>query len=222
LSNGRFLILALVLVLGIAASVLLGKLGKPFAAVGYRDLKIPFEEFPRQVGRWVRSEDDPLSPRELEILGQDRYLRRVYEAEDGAAVRLFVCYYGNKDRGLEAIFHNPTICLPAAGFKWVESERRRVTLRDAAMDFDVSIDRFRNTTGDVLILNFFILDGDVMEQSPRNEPFRLALEKFKPSTDPGYFVQVQVVPLATAKGEKARETAVSFVEEAMSYIFRHF
>ena len=221
MSNGRFLTLAFVLVLGIVASVAVGQLGHPFASTGYRALKLPLTEFPRGVGRWTTSEDDPLTRREQKILGQDRYLRRVYRAEDGGAVRFFICYYGNKQRGLDSIFHNPTICLPAAGWEWVGSERRDIRLPDAAREFTVSIDSFRSDASEILILNFFIVDDEVLEQTPRNTPFKLALEKFKPSADPGYFVQVQVLPLADA-GEAARAAAVEFLEAAGRHIFLHF
>jgi EpsI family protein len=221
LSNRRFLILSCILVLGIGASFVIGKLGSPFSSAGFRELRIPFSEFPRQVGRWVRSEEEPLSPREQEILAQDHYMRRIYSSEDGEAVRFFVCYYGNKERGLGAIYHNPTICLPAAGWSLVDSDRRRISLRAAAREFDVSIDRFRKVSRELFILNFVILDGDVLAQSPRNEPSRLAWEKAVPSAGPGYFVRVEVVPLSM-DGASAREAAVSFIEEAGSYIFRHF
>jgi EpsI family protein len=221
LSKGRFLILIAVLLCGIGLSFLLGKLGNPFVSAATRDLKIPFAEFPRKLEGW-QGEDRPLKAKEIKIAGMDRYLRRLYRHRDGRAVVLYLSYYGNKARGMEAIYHNPTICFPSAGWEAVRATRREIRLVDVAKKFDVSMDTFKKGGSQLVVLNFFIVDGEVLEESPRNKPFWLALDKLRFSTDPGYFVQVQVVVQSQGDLEITEATAADFLAGAGRYIFLHF
>ena len=221
MTNRRFYILAGVLVFGVAVSTVFGKLGNPFMAAETRDLKMAFAEYPLTIGEW-KGEDRVITEKEASIAGMDEYLLRTYRHPDGRVVSFYLCYYGNKLRGMESIYHNPTICFPAAGYKIASSRRQRVKLLDAARQFEVSLDRFRKSGSELLVLNFFVVDGEILEKTPRNKPFYLALEKLKLSSDPGYFAQVQVIAQSRGDGEDPAATAVEFLEEAGRYIFFHF
>jgi len=222
MSNRRFLVLVAILVTGIGLSLAFGRLGHPFTSAEFRDLKLPFSEFPARIGAW-RGTTHRLSANVRKIAGMDRYLLRRYADEEGErAVQLYLAYYGNKDRGMRAMYHNPTICLPASGWEWTESQTRKVTLVDAGLEFDVSLDRFRLAGRKRVILNFSVVNGRVIDKPIRNEPLEIAAEKFRLSTDPGYFVQVQVVPLRWPDGENAGRVAVEFLEEAGRFVFLHF
>lgn len=221
MSSGRFLALVVLLAIGIALSLLVGKLGDPLISAETRDLKIPFSEFPRTLGEWT-GKDRALSAKEVSIAGMDSYLRRVYVNPDGRSAVLYLCYYGNKARGMEAIYHNPTICFPSAGFELTRTGRRSIRLVDIARKFNVSLDHFRKSGKQLVVLNFFIVDGEVLEESPRNKPFWLALDKLEFSTDPGYFAQVQVVVMSNGDVSDTEETAAELLTEAGRYIFLHF
>lgn len=221
MTNRRFYILAGVLLLGVAASAMLGSLDHPFTAGETRHLKLAFSQYPLSIGQW-KGEDRALSEREVSIAGMDEYLLRTYRHADGRVVSFYLCYYGNKLRGMESIYHSPTICFPAAGYEIASSERRRVKLLDAARQFEVSLDRFRKSGSELLVLNFFVIDGEILEKTPRNKPFYLALEKLKLSEDPGYFVQVQVIAPFRGGGDDPTATAIAFLEEAGRHIFVHF
>jgi EpsI family protein len=222
MSNRRFFILVAVLVVGIGLSFAFGRLGHPLTSAAFRDLKLPFAEFPLEIGTW-KGTTHRLSNNVRKIAGMDRYLLRQYVDEaSGRAVQLYLSYYGNKDRGMRAIYHNPTICLPASGWEWADSQTRTVTLVDAGLQFEVSLDRFRLSGRERVILNFSIVNGRVIDKPIRNEPLEIAAEKFRISTEPGYFVQAQVVPLRWPEGENAGRVALEFLEEAGRYVFLHF
>ena len=221
MTKRRFLVLAGVLVAGIVASLTFGRLDDPFGSVGYRKLRMPFSKFPTKVGDWT-GEDRPLDETARGIARMDRYLRREYRATDGRGVMLYLAYYGNKRKGLRTIYHNPTVCFPAAGWEWVGSEQKRITPLKTAEPFDVSLDTFRRGARQLTVLNFFVIDGKILEKSPRNKPFHLALEKFVPSSGPGYFAQAQILCSPVRPGEDAGRTAVEFLEEAGHLIFLHF
>ncbi len=223
MSRTRYAILVAMLAAGAVASAAFGRLGNPFAAAGFRDLRIPLSEFPREVRSW-RGADRPLDARTVELTGLDRYLRREYVHEDGARALFFVAYFGNKDRGLASIYHNPTVCLPSAGYEWTGSDRRSVTLRDEALEFSVSLDTFRRAAGEeLLILSFFVVDERrVLAQSPRNDPFWLGLEKVVPTFEPGYLAQIQIVT-GVPGGDRGRasDLALRFLAEVGGRVFRH-
>lgn len=221
MSNRRFLVLSSLLAAGIVASLAIGTLGNPFVSAGYRPLKLPFSAFPKKLGEWTGT-DDPLTEREMEIAGMDEYLRRQYRAPDGRSVMLYAAYYGNKARGMQAIYHNPTICFPAAGWKWAGSDQRTITLTDAARQFDVSLDTFRKPGEEIVVLNFFIVNGEVLEKPPRNKPFWIGLEKLSLSNDPGYFVQAQVVTVNRSDGADGKKLAMDFLARAGRPLFLHF
>ena len=221
MSTGRFVILVLLLVAGIVLSLVLGRLGDPLVSAETRDLKIPFSEFPVTIGAW-KGKDRPLSPKEISIAGMDSYLRRVYSNSDGRTAVLYLCYYGNKARGMESIYHNPTICFPSAGWELTRTGRRSIRLNDIAKKFNVSLDHFRKSGSRLVVLNFFVVDGEVLEDSPRNKPFWLALDKLRFSSDPGYFAQIQVVVMSRGDVEETEQTAADLLEESGRYIFHHF
>ena len=221
MSTGRFLVLLLVLAAGIALSLLVGKLGDPLLSARTRNLQIPFPEFPARLESWT-GRDRPLSPREVSIAGMDTYLRRIYTNRDGRSAVLYLCYYGNKARGMEAIYHNPTICFPSAGWELMRVGRRTIRLTDVARKFGVSLDHFTKSGKHLVVLNFFVVDGEVLEESPRNKPFWLALDKLRFSSDPGYFAQIQVVVMSEGDMRDAEDTAAELLEVAGRYIFLHF
>ena len=104
----------------------------------------------------------------------------------------------------------------------METRSRQVRLTDAARKLEVSLDHFGKSGQGLVVLNFFVLDGTVLEKSPRDKPFYLAFEKLRFSTDPGYFAQVQIVVEIRGEPDEAEDTAIELLEEAAHYIFLHF
>jgi hypothetical protein len=109
-----------------------------------------------------------------------------------------------------------------AGFTHTRSERRQVILKETAREFEVSLDHFRLRSNRLVVLNFFVVNGEILERAPRNKPFWMALDKLKVSTGPGYFAQVQVVVESGEDAASAGRAALGFLSEADHYIFRHF
>jgi hypothetical protein len=72
------------------------------------------------------------------------------------------------------------------------------------------------------VVNFCIIDGEVLDGPPRNKPFSIAREKLSLSREAGYYATVQVVPVPRRGGRPAREIALAFLEAAAPRLFRHF
>lgn len=84
-----------------------------------------FDAFPMTLGAWRAQNDPPLEDDILKVLGVDDYLSRIYYRPDGAAVGLFMGFYGSQRQG--DTIHSPLNCLPGAGWEPVEQGRLQIT-----------------------------------------------------------------------------------------------
>jgi hypothetical protein len=213
-------ILTGVLAAGIAASFVFGRMWRPFASTEFRDLLRPLPDFPRTLEDFV-GEDVPLGERVREKAGMDRWLRREYRSRDAGSLIFYVAYYGNRDRGLETIYHNPTVCYPAAGFTPGVSEIVSITGGSDGEPIEVDLTVYRSPGGtELLVGSFFILDEKrVSARPPRNEVVTLGFEKLRPSLTPGYFVQVQVVAAVERDLPVTRAVVRRFLAAALPFLF---
>jgi EpsI family protein len=160
------------------------------------------DAIPRELGDW-RGVDDPMSDEVVRTTKVDDYVRRRYRSRDGAELLLYVAYHGNKERGMQTYYHNATICFPSQGWR-LESERTGTeTLHDAAKEVPVCRYVFSKDAMRISAMTFFKVDGDLLDQSPRNKPFWMLLDRATPQLDdsPGTFVQVQLLTTVGAGGE---------------------
>jgi EpsI family protein len=205
------------------ASLVFGRMWRPFASTGYRDLRLAFALFPREVGGFTGT-DQALGDRVAELAGMDRWLRREYRAADGGHLIFYVAYYGNRDRGLQTIYHNPTVCYPAAGYAPGESRVASIPGGAEGPEVPVDLTVYRSSTGsELLVGSFFVLDEKrASARPPRNEVVALGFEKLRPSVTPGYFVQVQVVAAVRRSLPEATAMVMRFLTAAVPPLFEHF
>lgn len=222
MTNTRFLVVALLLLFGILVSVVFGKLGHPFASTAYRAPKAPLQEFPTAIGGWKGTDED-LGDRVQEIAGMDQHLNRIYEGPDGKRALLYIAYYGNRQRGLRTIYHNPTVCLPSSGWTELGARKDSVKLESGPHpEIGVTIHGFEQRGLQVAILSFYIVDGKLLDGPPRNRPDELAVQKLTMSFDPGYYVKVNVIAVGERRFDLGRQVCLDFLKAAGPYIFRHF
>lgn len=81
----------------------------------------PLETFPLQLAVWQGEEGPSVEPEVARVLGADDYLNRTYADPSGAAVALWVAFYGSQRQG-DAI-HSPLNCLPGTGWTPVAHSR---------------------------------------------------------------------------------------------------
>ena len=92
-----------------------------------RVIRTAFETFPMNVGPWRAVVDPPIDEDVLKVLGVDDYLSRIYYKADGAAVGLYMGFYGSQRQG--DTIHSPLNCLPGAG--WEPVKDGRLTIENA-------------------------------------------------------------------------------------------
>jgi EpsI family protein len=91
--------------------------------------RLPFGEFPLQLSAWRGVEGPPVEEDVAKVLGADDYVNRVYVDPQGAAVGLWVAFYGSQRQG-DAI-HSPLNCLPGTGWTPVAHTRPMVQAGDS-------------------------------------------------------------------------------------------
>lgn len=160
------------------------------------------ESIPRDFAGW-HGTDDPMSEEIVRTTRVDDYVRRRYRSNDGAELLLYVAYHGNKERGMQTYYHNATVCFPSQGWT-IESEKTGTeTLHDAAKEVPVCRYVFAKDGLRLSVMTFFKVDHDLLDQSPRNKPFWMLLDRAVPQLDdsPGTFVQVQLLTTVGPSGE---------------------
>jgi len=101
--------------------------------------RMSFDAFPMTLQDWRATVDPPLSEDILKVLGVDDYLSRVYYRADGAAVGLYMGFYGSQRQG--DTIHSPLNCLPGAGWEPVKEGRLTINNVDGA-GRDVTVNRY--------------------------------------------------------------------------------
>jgi EpsI family protein len=159
---------------------------------------------PLDLAGW-KGVDEPIDEAVIRITKIDDHVRRRYRAADGAAVMLYVGYHGNKQRGMDTLYHNPTICFPAQGWKPVGERTGIETLPRSAREIPVCRYVFARADTRASVLTFFKVGGELLDQSPRNKWFWTLVDRATPQLDdsPGTFVQVQVLTEIGRDGEAA-------------------
>ena len=104
---------------------------------------------------------------------------------------------------MQTYYHNATVCFPSQGWT-VESERPgSETSPELAREIPVCRYVFAKDGTRLSVMTFFEVDGEPLDQSPRNKPFWLLLDRATPqlSDRPGTFVQVQIIVSVPAQGD---------------------
>lgn len=101
--------------------------------------RLLFKQFPMTIESWRAVEDPPIEEDVLKVLGVDDYLSRAYYKSDGAAVGLYIGFYGSQRQG--DTIHSPLNCLPGAGWEPVSQGRLRIA-DVGAPGHDMEVNRF--------------------------------------------------------------------------------
>ena len=162
------------------------------------------DAIPASLGGWTGT-DEPLSEAAIRTTQVDDHVRRRYASDGGGEVLLYVAYHGNKERGMQTWYHNPTVCFPSQGWTLESEHTATETLPDSARPVPVCRYVFGKPGLRLSVLTFFQVGGELLDQSPRNKAVWTLLDRALPQLDdsPGTFVQTQVIVPVGAGGEAA-------------------
>lgn len=170
-----------------------------------------FDSFPMTLGTWRATIDPPLEDDILKVLGVDDYLSRIYYRDDGAAVGLFMGFYGSQRQG--DTIHSPLNCLPGAGWEPVEQGRLLITNIDGA-GRDATVNRYivRKGLERQLVLYWYQSHGRVTASEYWSKLY-LIHDAMRLNRTDGSLVRV-IAPIPHgADGAGAERLAETFVRE---------
>jgi EpsI family protein len=170
-----------------------------------------FATFPMMLADWRAMDDPPLSDDVLKVLGVDDYLSRVYQRSDGAAVGLYMGFYGSQRQG--DTIHSPLNCLPGAGWEPVHEGRLTISNVDGA-GRDATVNRYVVQKGleRQLVLYWYHSHGRVVASEYTNKAL-LIHDAIRMNRSDGALVRVIApIPVGAADdGAAAQQLAESFV-----------
>lgn len=170
-----------------------------------------FASFPMTLANWHAKVDPPLSEDILKVLGVDDYLSRAYYRQDGAAVGLYMGFYGSQRQG--DTIHSPLNCLPGAGWEPVSQGRLTIANVDGG-GRDITVNRYIVQKGldRQLVLYWYQSHGRVVA-SEYTSKLMLINDAIRLNRTDGSLVRV-IAPIpvsADDNGVAAQQLAESFV-----------
>lgn len=170
-----------------------------------------FDSFPMNLQSWRATVDPPMDADILKVLGVDDYLSRIYFKPDGAAVGLYLGYYGSQRQG--DTIHSPLNCLPGAGWEPVQEGRLTIANVDGA-GRDITVNRYVVQKGleRQLVLYWYQSRGRVVA-SEYSSKFYLISDAIRSNRTDGSLVRViaPIPPGADDDGAAAEHLAEEFV-----------
>lgn len=170
-----------------------------------------FDTFPMTIGPWKAIVDPPMDEDVLKVLGVDDYLSRIYYQPNGAAVGLYMGFYGSQRQG--DTIHSPLNCLPGAGWEPVSQGRLHVANADG-YGRDIWINRYIVQKGldRQLVLYWYQSHGRVIASEYTSKLY-LIHDAIRLNRTDGSMVRV-IAPIkvgATDNGASAERVAEQFV-----------
>jgi EpsI family protein len=174
-----------------------------------------FSSFPMTLQSWRATVDPPLTADILKVLGVDDYLSRIYFRGDGAAVGLYMGFYGSQRQG--DTIHSPMNCLPGAGWEPVQQGRLQIQNADGR-GHDVEVNRYVVQKGldRQLVLYWYQSHGRVVA-SEYTSRFLLISDAIRMNRTDGSLVRV-IAPIAGG-AEDSGVAAEALAEEFVRVLF---
>lgn len=175
--------------------------------------RLTFDAFPMTLGPWDAVNDPPIEDEILDVLGVDDYLSRIYYRPDGAAVGLYMGFYGSQRQG--DTIHSPLNCLPGAG--WQPLSEGRLRIADVGgPGHDIEVNRYIVQKGleRQLVLYWYQSHGRVVASEYRSRLY-LIHDAIRLNRTDGSLVRV-IAPIPVSAedgGASAERLAASFVRE---------
>jgi EpsI family protein len=174
--------------------------------------------FPARLNGWsqVREEDIPADA--LEKLGPDDFVARIYQpgAATGQA-ELFVAYYRTQLRAKNA--HNPSVCLPGAGWNPVDSRQLRLG-GTGARALPVNYYRIKKENRERVVLYWFQTFNAVYTLEQELKAHRLLDAVFSNRTDMA-LIRI-IVPVTSAGVPAADAIAADFAPTVYTQMLHYF
>lgn len=175
-----------------------------------------FASFPMTIDGWQAVNDPPMEKEILAVLGVDDYLSRAYYRPDGAAVGLYMGFYGSQRQG--DTIHSPLNCLPGAGWEVVSQGRTQIA-NAGGPGVDIEINRYIVQKGleRQMVLYWYQSHGRVVASEYKSR-LLLIYDAMRINRTDGSMVRVISPILGGSDGVEAETLAIDFVRTIFPHL----
>ena len=193
-------------------------------------IRMPLAELPMQLAPWQGAGAADLDQEVLGVLGVDDYINRVYRAQAGPTLGLYIGYYKSQREG-ESL-HSPLNCLPGAGWLPTSSGRLAIPVQAAntagsgqlTQPATIEVNRYVVQKGGetMLVLYWYQSHGRVIASEYWGKIY-MVLDAMRTNRTDAALVRV-IVPVATTGGgseQQAERAASDFVRTIFPLLGQH-
>jgi len=204
------------------SALLLGLILLVLAGVGYRYASVYLEEalsepivlevalshFPAEVGSWAGS-DVEISEEIQKVAGNDDFLNRLYhKKEDNVWANVYIAFSA---RPRTMLGHNPQFCYKGSG--WISGEITDGRIKTSGgAEVPYLLHRFKKETREIFVLNFYILNGQIINSEGGFSGIAFKRPNIKGSLA-RYVAQIQISSKYQANVEQAATDIVDTILE---------
>jgi len=208
---------SLILIVALAASAVLVARADRFEVPAAR---LPFSQFPMQVGDWQGRQEPPFDDTILKILGVDDYLTRTYfDAANRAGMGVYIGYWASQRQG--DTIHSPLNCMPGAG--WEPESQAIVPLPFSAGGSTVkpTVNRvvIRKGIDRQLVLYWYQSHGHLIASEYWSK-FHMIADAVRMNRSDGALVRL-IAPIEAAGEERAEKSAFDFAKSLLPVLDRY-
>ncbi len=171
----------------------------------------PMRNFPAAISGWT-GKDVLIEESVLKQLRVDDYLHRIYARSDGAAVQLYIGYFESQ-RAAEKL-HSPKVCLPAAGWEAVRSDRISIELAGPTLVNEYVIEKDRQRQ---VVLFWYQARGRKLASEYWTKFWVMADALTRNRTDGALVRVISAVQRGEPEG-RARSRAIEFIRTIDPYL----
>jgi hypothetical protein len=192
------------------------------AGLGYRWLSVYLEEalsepvvldvslsnFPVEVDGWV-GRDVEISEEIQKVAGNDDFLNRLYSRKnDNVWANVYVAFSA---RPRTMLGHNPQFCYKGSG--WISGEISESQIKTAGgAEVPYLLHRFKKDTSEIFVLNFYILNGQIINSEGGFSGIAFKSPNIKGSLA-RYVAQIQISSKYPSNAEQAATDLVDTILE---------
>ena len=174
----------------------------------------PLTQMPRQIGPWS-GEDIPIAKETLAILGDGRFLNRLYTPSapevrtEAAPVSLFIGYFPTQRSGQS--IHSPQNCLPGAG--WTFASSGVINLKGAGGEsYPVGEYTIANSVAKQVVLYWYLAHGRSVANDYMAKAYMMA-DAIRWNRTDGALIRI-VTPVLPNEGiAAAQQRAIGFANQ---------
>lgn len=189
----------------------------------YRNIDVPLDSLPWQLGRWKGIESKELDARSQLILNLDRYLKRIYRTDNGEVVQLYVGYWKKQSGETQAAKHSPILCLPANGWTISRPVSSAVSMNQVPAEQSLQLATLEGTlNAETSLFKYWFFNGTDTYPDQSKALLHTSVAMVTLGRSDGGIVELTTQIDRTVDGVTARKKAEAALSDFLSVFYPEF